>query len=63
MDAQGGFAYCLSLSIVIIVSLATVERQQSCEEQPKSEFFFSLFLLDLLQSKLSFFLEHKISVH
>jgi hypothetical protein len=63
MDAQGGFAYCLSLSIVIIVSLATVERQQSCEEQPKSEFVFFLFLLDLLQSKLAFFLEHKISVH
>jgi hypothetical protein len=40
MDAQGGFAYCLSLSIVIIASLATVGRQQSCEEQPKSEFFF-----------------------
>lgn len=63
MDAQGGFAYCFSLSIAIIVSLATVERQQSCEEQPKSEFVFILFLLDLLQSKLSFFLEHKISVH
>jgi hypothetical protein len=43
MDAQGGFAYCLSLSIVIIVSLATVERQQSCEEQTKSGFFFSFF--------------------
>jgi len=40
MDAQGGFPYCFSLSIAIIVSLATVERQQSCEEQPKSEFVF-----------------------
>jgi hypothetical protein len=62
MDAQGGFAYCLSLSIVIIVSLATVERQQSCEEQSKPGFFFFWFLLVFLESKLSI-LEHKISVH